>query len=249
MVNQDVVEDSGHSSQLAAVNKKHCHYYLFDRRPQTLKNSAAVQEYLAVEPGLRKSYILVCSRLPRGGWESWIDKRECLESVIKLPRGGRGTRRPDQERVTHAKTCSEDQDQEQRGFQARSENIGQVPFNESKWVVNALLHLLQHPDVRDGIKALFVDTLLGGPPKPLNTNGRPGGRSRTFGSKSKSSEDQSIMSEIHEFSTPYLSWNVQLPWNQGVTKSSLALGSLLQRLSRTRRPKGVKNVLLNSFLN
>ena len=29
MVNQDVVEDSGHSTQLAAVNKKHCHYYLF----------------------------------------------------------------------------------------------------------------------------------------------------------------------------------------------------------------------------
>jgi len=40
MVNQDVVEDSGHSTQLAAVNKK---YYLFDRLPQTLKNSAAVQ--------------------------------------------------------------------------------------------------------------------------------------------------------------------------------------------------------------
>jgi hypothetical protein len=147
MVNQDVVEDSGHSTQLAAVNKKHCHYYLSDRLPQSLKNSAAVQEYLAVELGLRKSYILVGSRLPRGGWESWIDKRECLESVIKLPRGGRGTRRPEQQRITHAKTCSEDQDQTQRGRQARSENIGQVPFNESEWAVNALLHLLQHPEV------------------------------------------------------------------------------------------------------
>jgi len=84
MVNQDVVEDSGHSTQLAAENKKHCHYCLFDRLPQTFKNSAAVQEYLAVELGLRKSYILVGSRLPRGGWESWIDKRKCLESVIKL---------------------------------------------------------------------------------------------------------------------------------------------------------------------
>ena len=124
MVNQDVVEDSGHSTQLAAENKKHCHYCLFDRLPQTFKNSAAVQEYLAVELGLRKSYILVGSRLPRGGWESWIDKIECLESVIKLPRGGRGTRRPDQQRITHAKTCSEDQDQQQRERQARSENIG-----------------------------------------------------------------------------------------------------------------------------
>jgi len=66
-VNQEVVEDSGHSTQVATVNKKHCHYYLFDRLPQTLKNSAAAQEYLAVELGLRKSCILVGSRLPRGG--------------------------------------------------------------------------------------------------------------------------------------------------------------------------------------
>ena len=102
MVNQDMVEDSGHSTKVATVSKKHCHYYLL----QTLKKSAAVQEYLAVEIGLRKSYILVGSRLPRGGWESWIDKRKCLESVIKLPRGGRGTRRPDQQPITHAKTCS-----------------------------------------------------------------------------------------------------------------------------------------------
>jgi hypothetical protein len=110
MVNQDVVEDSGHSTKLATVKKKHCHYYLFDRLPQTLKNSAAVQEYLAGELGLRKSYILVGSRLPRGGWESLIDKRKCLESVIKLPRGGRGTRCSDQQPITHAKTCSENQD-------------------------------------------------------------------------------------------------------------------------------------------
>jgi hypothetical protein len=95
MVNRDVVEDSGHCTQVATVNKKHCHYYLFDRLPQTLKNSAAIQEYLAVELG----------------WESWIDKRKCLESFIKLSRGGRGTRRPDQQPITRAKTCSEDQDQ------------------------------------------------------------------------------------------------------------------------------------------
>jgi len=138
MVNQDVVEYSGHFTKVATVNKKHCHYYLFDRLPQTLKNSAAVQEYLAVELGLRKSFILVGSRLPRGGWESWIDKRECLESVIKLPRGSRGTQLPHQQPITHAKTCSEDQDQQQRGRQARSENIGQAPFNESEWAVNAL---------------------------------------------------------------------------------------------------------------
>jgi hypothetical protein len=72
--------------------------------PQTLKNSAAVQEYLAVEFGLRKSYILVGSGLPGGGWESWIDKRKRLESVINLPCGGRGTRRADQQPITHAKT-------------------------------------------------------------------------------------------------------------------------------------------------
>jgi hypothetical protein len=85
------VEDSEHSTKLATVNKKHCDYYLFDTVPQTFKNCTAVQEYLAVELGLRKSYILVSSRLPREGWESWIEKRKCLESVIKLPRGGRGT--------------------------------------------------------------------------------------------------------------------------------------------------------------
>ena len=146
------------------------------------------------------------SRLPRGGWESWIDKRECLESVIKLPRGGRGTRRPDQQPITHAKTCSEDQDQQQRGRQARSENIDQVPFNESEWAVNALLHLLQRPDLRFGINTLLVDTLLEGLPMLLNTHGRPGSRPRTFGSKFKSSEEQSIMSEIHEISTPIAQW-------------------------------------------
>jgi len=64
------VEDSGHSTKLATVNKMYCDYYLFDRLPQTLKNAAAVQEYLAAELGLRKSYIRVGSRLPRGGWES-----------------------------------------------------------------------------------------------------------------------------------------------------------------------------------
>jgi len=186
---------------VATVNKKHCHYYLFDRLPQTLTNSAAVQEYLAVELGLRKSYILVGSRLPRGGWESWIYKRKCLESVIKLPRGGRGTRRPDQRPITHAKTCSEDQNQQQRGRQTRSENIDPVPFNKSQWAVNALLHLLQHPDQRLGINTLLVDTLLGGLPKPLNTHGRLGSRSRTFGRKFKSSEKQSIMSEISHTST------------------------------------------------
>ena len=142
------------------MNKKHCYYYLFDRLPQTLKNSAAVQEYLAVELRLRKSYELVGSRLPRGGWETWIDKRKCLESVIKLPRGGRGTRRPDQQPITRTKTCSKDQDKQHRGRQARSENIDQVPFNVSEWAVNALLHLLQHPDLRFGINTLWVDTLL-----------------------------------------------------------------------------------------
>ena len=61
MVNQDVVEDSGHSTKLATVNQKHCDYCLFDRLSQTLKNFAAVQEYLAVELGLRESFILVGS--------------------------------------------------------------------------------------------------------------------------------------------------------------------------------------------
>jgi len=202
MVNQDVVEDSGHSTKLATVNKKHCHYYLFDRLPQTLKNSAVVQEYLAVELGLRKSGILMGSRFLRGGWESWIDKRKCLESVIKLPRGGRGTRRPDQQPITHDKTCSEDQDQQQRGHQARSENIDPVPFNESELAVNALLHLLQHPDLQFGINTLLVDTLLGGLPKPLNTHGRLGSRPRSFGRKFNSSEKHSILSEIPQTLTP-----------------------------------------------
>jgi len=33
MMNQDVVEDSGHSAKLATVNMKHCDYYLFDKLP------------------------------------------------------------------------------------------------------------------------------------------------------------------------------------------------------------------------
>jgi hypothetical protein len=45
-VNQDVVEDSGHSTKLATVNKKDCDYYLFGGLSQTLKISAAVQELL-----------------------------------------------------------------------------------------------------------------------------------------------------------------------------------------------------------
>ena len=81
--------------------------------------------------------------------------------------------------------------------QELSENLDQVPFNESEWAVNALFHLLQHPDIRVGIKALLVDTLLGGLPKPLDTHGRLRSRPRTFGSKFNSSEKQSIMSEIH----------------------------------------------------
>ena len=121
MVNQDVVEDSGHFTQLVAVNKKHCHYYLVDRLPQTLKNSAAVQEEVS------------------------------------------GT-------ITHAKTCSEDQDQQQRGRQERFENHDQVTFNESEWEVSALLRLLQHPDLRFGINASLVDTLLGGLPEALDTH-------------------------------------------------------------------------------
>jgi hypothetical protein len=179
------------------MKKKHCHYYLFDRLPQTLKNSAAVQKYLAVELELRnKSYKLVGSRLPQGGWKSWIGKRKCLESVIKLPGAGRGTRRPDQQPITHAKTCSKDQ--QQRWHQSCSENIDQLPFNESEWAVNALLHLLQHPDLRLGINALLVDTLLGCVSKPLDTHGRLRSTARTFDSKSNSSNEQSIMSEIHE---------------------------------------------------
>jgi len=87
MVNQDVVEDSGHSTKLATVSKKHCDYYLLDRLPQTLKNSAAIQEYLVVEVGLPKSHVLVGSRLPRS------------------------TQRPYQQPITHVKTRSEHQDQ------------------------------------------------------------------------------------------------------------------------------------------
>jgi len=47
-----------------------------------------------------------------------------------------------------------------------------------------------------------VDNLLGGLSKPLDTHGRLGSRPRTFGRKFISSEKQSIISEIHEVSTP-----------------------------------------------
>jgi hypothetical protein len=49
---------------------------------------------------------------------------------------------------------------------------------------------------------LWVNTLLGGLPKPLNTHGRLTSRPRTSGSKFNSSQEQSIMSEIHVASTP-----------------------------------------------
>jgi hypothetical protein len=68
--------------------------------------------------------------------------------------------------------------------------------------VNALLHLLQHPNLRFGINALLVDTLLGGLPKPLDTHERLKSRPRTSGSNFNSSRKQSILSEIYEDSTP-----------------------------------------------
>jgi hypothetical protein len=52
------MKDCGHCTKLASVNKKHFDYHLFDRLPQTLKNSATVQEYFAVELELRKTYVL-----------------------------------------------------------------------------------------------------------------------------------------------------------------------------------------------
>jgi hypothetical protein len=68
--------------------------------------------------------------------------------------------------------------------------------------VNALLHKLQHPDLRLGINALLVDTLLGGLPKPLDSHGRLRSRLTTSESKFNSSEQQSSMSEIPKLVVP-----------------------------------------------
>jgi hypothetical protein len=62
--------------------------------------------------------------------------------------------------------------------------------------VSALLHLLQHPNLRFGINGLSVDTLLGCLPKPLETHGRLRSRPRNSGSKFNSRAKQSIFSEI-----------------------------------------------------
>jgi hypothetical protein len=150
---------------------------------------------------------LTINPLPtRGRRKSWIDKKECLESVIKLPRGGRSTRHPDQQPIAHGKTCSEDQDQRQRGRQARSENLDQVPFNLSECAVNALLHLLQHPDLRFGINALLVDTLQGSLPKPVDTNGR-----KILKGSSIQVKSNQKCARFVGFYHPKVIWYVQLP--------------------------------------
>jgi len=77
-----------------------------------------------------------------------------------------------------------------------------IAFNESKWAVSALFHLLQHADLRFGIDTLLVDTFLGGLSKPLDTHGQLTSRPRTSESKFNSSKQQSIMSEIPKFSAP-----------------------------------------------
>jgi hypothetical protein len=74
MVHENMVEKCGRSTP-----------------PQDLMNSTAAHKYLAVEFSISKTRILVGSRLPRGGWEAWIDKIMHLGSVVELARGGRGT--------------------------------------------------------------------------------------------------------------------------------------------------------------
>jgi hypothetical protein len=70
MVHENTLEKSGHSKHPKFLHKKECEIYLFDRIPQYLMNSAAVQKYLSVELETSETYILVGSRLPQGGSET-----------------------------------------------------------------------------------------------------------------------------------------------------------------------------------
>jgi hypothetical protein len=62
---------------------------------------------------------------------------------------------------------------------------------------------------------------------------------RACGSKFNSSEEHSIMSEIHDFSTLI----GQLVRPAALEARGYKFNNVLQRLSRTRRPKGVKHIL------
>jgi hypothetical protein len=49
-----------------------------------------------------------------------------------------------------------------------AEETIQAQFNEPEWAVNALLHLVQHPNLRHRIKTLLVETLLSGIPRRVH---------------------------------------------------------------------------------
>jgi hypothetical protein len=151
---------------------------------------SAVQKYLAAEPEISETCILVGSWLPRGVWEAWIDKVMHLGSVLDLTRGGRGTRRPDTEPPICCKNRSKDQDQQQIRTAFAEETL-QAPFSESEWELKSLLHWVEQPNLSHRIKTLLVKTLLGGLPKPLNTNGRTKSHHWTSGRKINSSHKHS----------------------------------------------------------
>ena len=52
-------------------------------------------ELYCEELGLPTSCIIIGSQLPRGSWETWIDKRMNLARLVQLSWGGRYTRRPE----------------------------------------------------------------------------------------------------------------------------------------------------------
>ena len=197
VIQENKVKKSGHSTQPKSLHKKECEYYLLDRLPQYLMHSTAVQKYVALDLEVSETCSLFGSRLPRGRWKAWIEKRKNLRSVLDLARAGRVNQRPDTELPIRFKQRSKDQDQRQMKTASAGEAV-QAPNNESEWAVKALLHLLQHPNLRHRIKTLLVDTLLEGLPKPLITHGRSQSHRRTFGREINSSHTHSSLFHMAE---------------------------------------------------
>ena len=90
-----------------------------------------------------------------------------LGSVLELAQRGRGTRRPDTEPPICFKNRWKQLQNHRQMTSTSCEESMQASFKESGWALNALVHLLQHPNLRHRIKALVVETVLGGLSKPL----------------------------------------------------------------------------------
>jgi len=198
MVHENMVEKSGHSTQPKALHRKHCEYYLFDRVPECLMSSSAVQKYLAVELEISETCILVGSQLPRGGWEAWIHREQSPGNVVRLPRGGRGTRRPNRPQTPEIEPTTPSR----HAAKTNGTPAEPAPFNESEWALNALLHLLENPNLRVRITTLLTETLQETLPRLSRPSGRSISRPRTSRTKFHARVKDMRMSEMCGVQSP-----------------------------------------------